>query len=189
MLQAIGCTPDLVVGDFDSLGFVPEGQNIMRFPREKDESDMELAVRGAAEGGCDELLFYGALAQRLDHTLANIQVMAGCARRGLKVTGIGADFALTVLDGDGINRIAFCAFDPAQLPNAGYGRYISAFAYGGTAEGVSETGLKYGLDDAQVTDDVSLGLSNEFTGAASSIQVRQGNLVITYPLGAFVHCI
>jgi thiamine pyrophosphokinase len=187
LLHAIGCEPDLVVGDFDSLGYVPQGKNVMRFPCEKDESDMELAIRGAYEGGCDDLVLYGALAQRLDHTLANLQLMCGCARRGSKVEGIGPDFALSMLDGSGYSRIAFEAFDPGELPDEGYGRYISAFAYGGAATGVTESGLKYCLDNAEVPDDISLGLSNEFTGEAASLSVGAGNLIVTYPLGAYGH--
>ena len=64
-LRAIGCEPDVAVGDFDSLGFVPAGDNVDVHPSEKDESDMELAIRMAAARGFDTLLIYGALAQRL----------------------------------------------------------------------------------------------------------------------------
>ena len=44
-LEAQGLTADLIVGDFDSLGRVPEGDNILRHPVEKDDTDMLLAVR------------------------------------------------------------------------------------------------------------------------------------------------
>ena len=184
-LRSIGREPDLVVGDFDSLGYAPEGENVLRFPSEKDESDMELAVRGAAEGGCEAVLFYGCLSRRLDHTIANLQLMVGCARRGIHVAGIGDDFAIVALDGAGRNELSFEAFDPAPLDAGEYGRFISAFAYGGEAHGVTESGLKYSLADARVPDDVSLGLSNEFTGASARIAITQGNLLVTFPLGAW----
>lgn len=186
-LMSIGCRPDLVVGDFDSLGFVPEGDDVLRFPAEKDASDMELALQGAVRGGCDHLVFYGALSRRLDHTLANIQLMVGCARRGLRVFGVGPDFCMAVLDAGGWSSLSFDAFDETALPDAAYGRFISMFSYGGTAKGVCETGLKYPLDQAIVPDDVSLGLSNEFTGAASCISVGEGTLIVTFPAAAWAH--
>jgi thiamine pyrophosphokinase len=186
-LASIGRHPDLVVGDFDSLGFVPEGNDVLRFPVEKDASDMELALQGAIRGGCDELVFYGALSQRLDHTLANIQLMVGCARRGLRMFGIGPDFCLAVLDADGQSTLSFDAFDETLLPKAAYGDFISVFSYGGTAKGVCEVGLKYPLDQAAVRDDVSLGLSNEFTGAASCVSVAEGTLIVTFPSAAWVY--
>lgn len=184
-LRQAGCVPDLVVGDFDSLGFVPQGESVVRFPTEKDESDMELAIRGAVEGGCDTLLFYGALAQRLDHTIANLQVMVGCARQGLNVVGIGADFALAVLDGAGKNRISFSAFDPVCADAGIYGRFVSVFSYGGCAGGVTETGLKYALARADLSDDVSRGLSNEFTGKPACISLETGNLFVTFSTAAW----
>lgn len=184
-LQSIGCAPDLVVGDFDSLGYVPQDAEVLQFPAEKDESDMELAVRGAAEGGCDELIFYGALGARLDHTLANLQVMAGCARRGLGVCAVGDDYTVAVLDGAGRNRIGFEAFEPPAPESEGYACYLSVFAYGGTAKGVTEAGLKYALVDADIPDDVSLGLSNEFTGKPAAVKVGQGTLFVTFPLAAW----
>lgn len=184
-LTDAGFVPDVVVGDFDSLGYVPQGDDVERFPSEKDESDMELAVRRACEAGCDTLLFYGALGGRLDHTIANVQLMVGCARRGLSVAGIGDSFALVVLDGRGRRRLHFSAFDPAILYGGEYGRFASVFAYGGTVRDVVETGLKYELGGAEMPDDTSLGLSNEFTGDPAVIAIGSGNAVVTFSIGAW----
>lgn len=197
-LRTIGCNPDVVVGDFDSLGYVPDAagcvmrsdgetpsQTILRFPSEKDESDMELAIAVAQERGCDTILFYGALAARLDHTLANIQIMVGCARRGLRVFGIGRGFVLAVLDGGGANALDFNAFDPSMLDGGEQGRFFSLFAYGGKARGVVECGMKYPLDAETVPDDVSLGLSNEFTGNPVHVSLSAGNAVAVFPEGAW----
>ncbi len=229
-LQAIGCVPDVVVGDFDSLGYAPDVEedacvdalhhnvkglelisdadkvalegfdaigearkgfclsrqvSVLRFPSEKDESDMELAIAVAEEHGCDTLLLYGALAARLDHTLANLQLMVGCARRGLHVFGIGNDFAVAVLDGSGSEKLGFRSFDPNELDAGSYGRFVSLFAYGGAARGVCEQGLKYLLKDAEVPDDVSLGLSNEFIGRSVRISVSEGDAIVTFPIDAW----
>ena len=181
-----GVTADAVVGDFDSLGYVPEAKGIHRYPPEKDESDLELACRVACEAGCDSLVLYGCLGQRFDHTLAVMQVMVGLARRGICVRAVGDEFALAVLCGDAGQGCV--RFAPTQLGDFGQGmyrNYISVFAYGGVASGVCERGLKYVLDDATVPDDVSLGLSNEFTGTAAEVSVRTGCLMVTFPLAAW----
>ena len=73
--KALGLSPDTVLGDFDSLGFVPE--NALRFPVEKDDTDAMLAVRLGLEQGCDRFLLYGSLdGPRLEHTVANFQTLA-----------------------------------------------------------------------------------------------------------------
>ena len=186
-LQAAGAAPDIVVGDFDSLGYVPEAVDVRRFPPEKDESDMELACRIARESGADILVLYGCLGRRLDHTLANIQVMLRQARAGVRVLAVGDEYALAVLHAaDGQPAVLSFETVPLEAFNTGsYGYYLSAFALGGPATGVYERGLKYPLDDATVPDDVSLGLSNEFTGAPASVEVGNGSLVVTFPLAAW----
>ena len=73
-LADVGCAPDLAIGDFDSLGYVPEGVEVLVFPPEKDASDMELALGEAVARGADAVEVYGALGGRLDHTLANLQL-------------------------------------------------------------------------------------------------------------------
>ena len=67
-----GVTPDLIVGDFDSLGLVPKGENVFVHPSEKDETDSFLALRLGLERGFRRFVFYGCLGGRLDLTLANI---------------------------------------------------------------------------------------------------------------------
>jgi thiamine pyrophosphokinase len=108
-LASWGIVPDVALGDFDSLGFVPRAARVETFPAAKDESDMELACSLALDDGADELVLYGCLSRRLDHTLANIQLLAGLARRGAVALGVGAGFALCVLDA------AACRHGPSCL--------------------------------------------------------------------------
>ena len=185
-LASWGIVPDVALGDFDSLGFVPRAPRVETFPAAKDESDMELACSLALADGACELVLYGCLSRRLDHTLANIQLLAGLARRGAVALGVGAGFALCVLDAaaPATARLSFPAFDAAALDAGPYGRYLSVFAYGGPAT-VSEAGLRWELDRACLPDDVSRGLSNEFTGAPAAIEVHAGNVVVTAADAAF----
>jgi len=186
-LDAIGVAPDAVVGDFDSLGYVPAAPDVRRFPPEKDESDMELACQVAVEAGCDTLVLYGCLGRRLDHTIANLQVMTRLARTGLRAFAVGDEYAVAVLHGEPGHpaSLAFSPIPAAALAQGAYGACLSAFAIGGAARGVWERGLKYALSDATVPDDVSLGLSNEFAEAAASVSVEDGDLVVTFPLPAW----
>ena len=87
-LEAIGAVPDMAVGDFDSLGYVPKCRRVSRHPVKKDKSDMELAMEKALSWGHDELIVYGALGARLDHTLANLQLFAKFSERDVYVTAV-----------------------------------------------------------------------------------------------------
>ncbi|MEC4176394.1 thiamine diphosphokinase [Adlercreutzia sp. R21] len=170
-LAAAGCTPDLAIGDFDSLGYVPEGVPAKAFPPEKDASDMELALEAALARSADAVEVYGVLGGRLDHTLANLLLLASFAERGLAVTAVGES-----------ERIAFLA-GPGELvlPAADAG-IVSVFSLTDVSTGVVEEGLKYGLDGVALTNRTSWGLSNELIGAPARIAVESGTLAVFLPL-------
>lgn len=167
-LLKAGIEPDLIVGDFDSLGFVPETDKVIKFLSEKDDTDTGLAVDEGIKRGCGEFYIYGGTGGRLDHTLANIQCVAGLSQSGRRGFLFGDGYAVTaVTDGSII-------FDETQSG------YISVFAHSERAYGVYEKGLKYSLDDATLSNGVPIGVSNEFTGRASEISVTHGTLIILY---------
>ena len=87
-LEAAGVVPDMAVGDFDSLGYVPRAKRVSRYPEHKDQSDMELAMEKAVNFRHDTLFIYGGIGGRLDHTLANLQLFASFSERGAYVTAI-----------------------------------------------------------------------------------------------------
>lgn len=171
-LEAIGVKPNVVMGDFDSLGYVPRHPRIARFPIEKDKSDMELAFERALARHADEIFVYGGLSGRLDHTIANLQLFAKFSEKGPYVTGIGRDFAVRVLTGP----------DVFELPEGLDVGTVSVFAANDRAVGVIESGMKYPLDDVVLTNRTSLGLSNELQGEPARIGVEEGSLYIFYPL-------
>ncbi len=172
-LKGIGVDPDVAMGDFDSLGYVPKHRHVLRYPVEKDKSDMELAMDEAAARGCGELFVYGALAGRLDHTVANLQLFAEFSERGMQVTGVGDDFAVRLLTGPGV----------FELPEGLARGTVSVFAAGDVARGVTECGLVYSLDGETLSNRTSRGLSNELTGQPASVSVDEGTLYIFYPTG------
>ena len=162
--------PDLAVGDFDSLGYLPTGVPLVRHPAEKDDTDLALAAREAVERGYRRLSFFSALGGRLDHTVANLQLIARLAGEGCEPTLFGADgTAVTAIAGP-----AGCVF------SADFCGVLSVLAHGGPAEGVTLEGLKYPLEDATLTPDVPLGVSNEFIGKEARISLSRGTLLLFY---------
>ena len=165
--KTLGITPNAVLGDFDSLGYTPEGANV--FPVEKDDTDAMLAVRLGLEQGCDEFLLYGSLdGPRLDHTVANFQTLQFLTDHGAVGYLIGKTTMVTVVKN---GKITF----PAGLSGT-----ISVFCMGPDAEGVTETGLFYGVENRTLTSGFPLGVSNHFTGEAAEISVKNGSLLVLW---------
>lgn len=167
-LERQGLVPHLVVGDFDSLGRVPEGNNIIRHPVEKDDTDTMLAIKTGLERGYRDFVLYGCLGGRLDHAYANLQALVFLARRGAAGWLLGGSLAVTAIRN---GRLEF---------GAGREGVISVFCPDGEARGVTLTGLHYPLRDAVLTSAFPLGVSNRFTGAAASVSVEDGTLLVLW---------
>lgn len=167
-LKDMGLEPDVLMGDFDSLELIPEHQHLLKHSPIKDDTDMALAVAYAADQGYQRFLLYGGLGGRLDHTLANIQLLNGMSRSGLEAYLIGQGTIMTAITGE---EIWF---------SAGAQGMISVFCLGDAASGVWESGLKYGLQNAVMTCDKTIGVSNEFCGCRSSISVADGTLILVW---------
>ena len=158
--QALGIVPDIILGDFDSLGYVPADSQV--YPVEKDDTDAMLAVRVGLERGCDRFLFYGAMdGPRLDHTVANFQTLAYLSTHGARGWLVGRDYMATVLREEEI-----------EFSEEAEG-ILSLFCLGASAE-VSIRGLHYELDRGTLTPDFPLGVSNHFTGRPARITAHAG---------------
>ena len=158
--HALGLNPDVILGDFDSLGYVPEDSRV--FPVEKDDTDAMLAVRLGLQQGCGWFELYGALdGPRLDHTVANFQTLAYLATHGARGALIGRDYIATVLKGESISF-------PAEAAGI-----LSLFCLGASAR-VTIEGLHYPLENGTLTPDFPLGVSNHFVGRPARITVHEG---------------
>ena len=167
-LNKLGIKPHLIVGDFDSLDYTPEGDNVIKHPVKKNETDTILAIDIALEKGFKKFLIYGCIGGRLDHTYANIQTAAYVAEKGGNAVFLSDDISFTVIKD---NYIEF------HEDNKGI---ISVFAHKEAAEGVTESGLLYELDNATLSPDFPLGVSNEFSGNKAKISVDNGTLCIMW---------
>ena len=166
-VQALGLTPDIILGDFDSLGYTPPSAAV--FPVEKDDTDSMLAVRRGLSAGCDRFLLYGSLdGKRLDHTVANFQTLQFLADRGAHGYLVGKDYIATVVKNGSL-------YFPPEATGI-----LSVFCLGADAHGVTLTGLKYPLAGGTLTAGFPLGVSNRFTGTAASVTVKEGSLLVLY---------
>lgn len=173
-LKSTGVEPQILLGDFDSLEIVPEHRHLIRHSPIKDDTDMALAVAYAKELGYQRFFLYGGLGGRLDHTIANLQLLTGMSRNGLEAYLIGEGMIITAITGNINDLPAELVFDSTAQG------MVSVFCMGKPAEGVWEKGLKYSLSDAVLTDDKTLGVSNEFLGCESSISVKSGTLIVMW---------
>ena len=165
--KAAGLTPNAILGDFDSLGYIPENATV--FPVEKDDTDSMLAIRQALSLGYYELHLYGTLdGPRLDHTLANLQSLQFLSDHGAVGYLIGKKYIATVVKNGTL-----------IFPQTAKG-ILSVFCMGQDAEGVTLSGLKYELTDGTLTAGFPLGVSNHFTGKKATISVNNGSLLLLF---------
>ena len=168
-LGKLGLTPDGIIGDFDSLGYIPQGAQV--FPVEKDDTDSMLAVRKGLQLGYREFILYGALdGPQLDHTIANLQTLLFLEDHGARGTLVGLDYLVTTVQ-NGV----------LTLPLAQEG-IVSVFCLGQPAEGVTIRGLQYELENGTLESGFPLGVSNHFIGKAASISVEKGVLLVMYDM-------
>jgi thiamine pyrophosphokinase len=169
-IYALGLTPDLIVGDMDSLNgemqrdFVGQGSRIMRYPEVKDETDSQLAIEMAFMMMPDEIRIYGALGARIDHTLANLALLSAAAKRGIETRLVDQWCEIflirqkAVVDGE-------------------IGQTVSLFALGADVTGVTLEGFEYPLRNATITPTKPIGISNRLTAARGIIAVGSGDLL------------
>lgn len=173
-----GIAPHHVFGDFDSLGFIPQevegGACVHPFDPHKDFTDMDLALNFAIDEGFTHIVMCDGLYARLDHSLANLQLMAAAARKGQRVWGVTEEEVVVALDAKG-------ELDHLEIA-AGSQGICSVLAHSDSVSGAYETGLAYGLEDAQLTNCFPLGISNELTGAPARISLDAGSAWIFLPL-------
>lgn len=167
--------PDIIIGDFDSVSDgereaiatleqeIPE--RIIRLKPEKDDTDMLATLKFALEKGYTEFRIYAGTGGRFDHTLANIQCLLYLKNHG--ATGY-------LIDGAGMILVLQ---NEAVHFNKNLEGYLSLFALGKEAKGVTIQGMKYTLDNYTMKNDFPIGISNEFIGEESVISVEDGELV------------
>jgi thiamine pyrophosphokinase len=175
----LGVTIDLWVGDGDSIGddalaaLQAAGVPLERSPRDKDESDTELAIRAALRLGQDDVIILGALGGRIDHALANIGLLAMPELAGRRAVILDARSRAMLLRAPGPDGAAV----DLSLPGPA-GDLISLLPIGAGVEGVTTRGLAYPLADEPLPVGRARGLSNVRATPDAAVTVRRGLLLV-----------
>ena len=149
-LEQCSIKPDLVIGDFDTLKYIPQQPNVIQLNPQKDETDMFAAVSQGIQLGYKEFHIFCGTGGRVDHSFANIQMLANLANRQMRGFLIGRNSVLTVIK------------DSEYIFESSYTGYVSIFSISEKSTGVYLENLKYELNNAELSNDFPLGVSNEF---------------------------
>ena len=167
--------PDLIIGDCDSMTeqeklaveqlqqTVPE--KICRLPECKDDTDMLAAIKRGLELGYTDFRIYASTGGRFDHTLANIQCLLYLKNHGAVGYLVDGTGMVLVLQNEAVHF-------RKELEGT-----MSLFALTKEAKGVNIRGMKYPLENAVITNDFPIGISNEFLGEEAEVSVEDGELV------------
>ncbi len=174
---AHGLRPEAIIGDLDSLTpaqvaeFEMAGSEIRRFPTEKDESDLELALLHCRDIGASAVSILGGLGGRFDQTIANLFLITLPALRGM---------AVKLVDGEQ----EICVLRPGKHPIAGeIGDTISLIPLSDSADGISTRNLKYALCDESLTKGPARGISNVMLGDRAEVAFKRGTLLLVHTIG------
>lgn len=174
--------PDIIVGDFDSCeasdlskydGPAKDGAGvssgyleIIKLPREKDDTDTMFAVKLAVERGYNDFLFLGAMGGRFDHALGNISAL-------LFLDGLGKTAVLV----DDYSTMQICGKEPVFIKDNC--SYFSVLTVAGDVSGVNIRNAKYPLENASLSSDFQLGISNEvLPGLTAEVSVQSGRVLV-----------
>ena len=169
---ALGLTPDVVVGDLDSVDppvlqqLAASGVRVERHPTDKDQTDLELAIEAALVAGADQVLLLGALGGRLDQTLANLLILA---QRPWPVP-------IRLAEG---RQIAQMLRSGQELTlDAPPGSTVSVLPLSAQVTGITYTGLKYALTGATLKLGSTRGISNLVVSSPVTIRIGTGLLLV-----------
>lgn len=170
----IGCTPDLVVGDFDSLApditqkLQSEGTRFKRAAVEKNETDTELAIQCALEEGATSVTLLGGLGgARFDHALANIMLLSGYP-----------DLPIKLVDGP---STCWLLTGPGQTSISGQsGDLVSLLPLTAEVTGIETRDLYYPLYSETLYAGKPRGVSNQLTSSKAGVTIQSGKLLIIH---------
>jgi len=169
----LGLTPSIVIGDLDSISdeerrkMKEDGVRLIQHPRDKNETDLELALDYAIQNGQRKIVIVAALGGRLDQTLGNLALLTNVQLSTLNIK----------LD-DGVEQAFFCR-DRSEVEGR-RGNLVSLIPWGGEVRGVRTQGLRWQLSDEVLLPHKTRGISNEMTGEVANIQIQSGLLLIVH---------
>jgi len=170
----LGLRPGIVLGDLDSVSADAlssaerEGARVVRHPRDKDATDLELALDEAQALGARRVLVIASATGRLDHLLASLLLLGADTLAGLEIDALVGDATVHVIRGE-----REIVGTPGDL--------VTLLALHGPAAGVTTDGLTYPLRDATLMPGSSRGVSNVFAEPRATVSVASGVLLAIRP--------
>lgn len=169
-LIEMGLSPSFLIGDLDSV--TPEqvstvkelGGQAIQFSKDKNETDLQLAIDHALSLGCTEIVIAAALGGRLDQTLGNIFLLN---RVDLVTCSIRLD--------DGVEEV-FLIRDSALITGSA-GDIVSLLPLNGPVYDVKTEDLKYPLVYEKLFPDRTRGISNVMTTDRARVSISRGTLI------------
>lgn len=170
--KALGVDPDYIVGDFDSAEpallaeYKAKNIPIRQFPARKNETDMELGIFLALELGADDLILFGGIGDRFDHTLANAHYLLALLKKGVRARLVDEKNCVEVID--------------RHLTMEGkVGDLVSTIPLSMEVKGITLKGFSYPLTDFDLRlDDDYIAVSNVLAQERATIDIRDGYLFV-----------
>lgn len=166
MAVELGYRVDVLVGDFDSISTtdIPQHVIVERHPRDKEATDLELALELVNRESPTRIVVVGASGGRLDHELA--------------VTGLLCSERWREIDIDWVSNrgIAFVIWN-RRIIHGDVGATLTLIPVHGEATGVTTKGLRWELEDDRLPAGTTRGVSNVFESPVADIQVGSGCLL------------
>jgi thiamine pyrophosphokinase len=172
-LLALGLTPSAIIGDLDSLtpklrrSMEQAGVKVVEYPRDKNETDLELALDYALGQGFREIVIDGALGGRLDHTLGNLALLTD-----------PRFFTFDIRLDDGVEEVIFMR-SSCQI-HGEPGDVVSLVPWGGPVTGIVTKRLRWPLRGEMLTPEKTRGISNEMLGEAADVSLESGLLLVIH---------
>ena len=164
-MDKLGLTPDIVIGDMDSVKADLHGEKTIVYPVRKDFTDSEIAVNYAIDNGFSDLVLIGFTGTRTDHTLTNLFLLKGISERGARAE---------IIDEHNVIRYA----EKENIIRGKKGDIVSIIPIGGDVSGITTEGLDYPLFSETLEFGKGRGVSNEMTGDECRITVKNGSALI-----------
>ncbi len=163
-----GCiVPDIILGDFDSYdGIIEEASNVLRYNKEKDDTDTMIALKLAISKGYKRIDLLSALGGRLDHLYSNVSLLRYALGNNVDCRIISNDEIVFLIKNGEIELEKIDGFS------------LSVFSMSDFCTGVSIKGAKYEVNEIDLTNDCPIGVSNEWQENVVNISVKEGILLI-----------
>lgn len=162
--EKIGIQPDLLIGDLDSIENLSI-KNRIRFPKEKDKSDAELAIDWGLSSGFNRFEIWGALGGDIDHTLFNISLLLKLERSGKSGRIFHPPVSMLLLTRPGVVR-------------GNVGDKVSLYPFSDVVKNVKVRGFKYPLHGENIIKGSSRTLSNELIEKEGWVEFEEGVILV-----------